>query len=293
MICTLCATRIGGSLFLVLLLGSAMSGCRSMTPPKQALDTAAISAVQSEIKRQVGIYARVSREKIPQDPIQFACGNGNVDFDISTVKAELTVTTARTSKTGLSLEVPWNGVTISSTGQRTRGATNTQVLTYTLWLADSNLQAFAKENAEVSKEEVLDAPIAQVLLSLREALLNGAKKSGRGPEPCFTNYDPAKPAMDAGNSFKLGLAYDSGRTGGLEIKIGIIDLTSSTEWKSSTGNTLTITFVQRGLAAVQRARDAVDTECKYPKTEADKACKDALDALKEQRKKAGGTLIPG
>jgi hypothetical protein len=133
------------------------------------------------------------------------------------------------------------------------------------------------------------APIAEVLLSLREALINGAKKSpsSKGPQPCFTDYNPDKPAADAGNTFKLGLSFTTDATGGLEIKVGILDLTATTEWKGTTGNTLTVSFVQRGLAKLQRAKDEVDALCKYPKKESDKACVDAVAAFRKLQENTG------
>src|SRR5204863_4965290 len=110
---------------------------------------------------------------------------------------------------------------------------------------------------------------------LREALINSAKRSAQGPQPCFTDYNPDKPAGDAGNTFKLGLSFVNDKTVGLEIKVWILDLTATTEWKSTTGNTLTVSFVQRGLDVIQRAKDKVDVLCKYPRDPNGKECKDA------------------
>lgn len=267
---------------------SSLSGCQT-PPPKQALDTDAISAVQSEIKRQVGIYVLASREKPDVKPEEFACGNGGVDFDISTVKAELTVTTEKNSKAALALGIPWNGATIGPSGEATKGATNTQVLTYNLWLSDSNLQSFKSANkAAVDQTDIADAPIASVLLSLRDALINGAKKREGELQPCFTNYNPDKPAADAGHSFKLGLTFVKGGKYGLAIKVGIVDLTVGTEWKSTNGNTLTVAFVQNGLGELQRAKDMVDARCKPPASPDDPGCKEARDQLEQARREAGG-----
>ena len=267
-----------------------VTGCQTSGPPKQALNTDAISAVQKEIKRQVGVYVLASQAKPDAKAEEFACGNGDVDFDISTVKAELTVTTEKSSKTALTLGIPWNGATIGPTGEATKGTTNTQVLTYNLWLTDSNLQAFKDASkAAGGQTDMTEAAIASVLLSLRDALINGAKKREGELQPCFTNYNPDKPAGDAGHTFKLGLTFVKGGKAGLAIKVGIVDLTAGTEWKSTTGNTLTVAFVQRGLEDLQSAKDMADAKCKPPTSPEDPACKKAREEEEKAKKKAGGT----
>lgn len=247
-----------------------------MPPPKQALNTEAISSVQAEIKRQIGVYIRASNNIVAIDHEQFWCGTGDIDFDISTVKAELTTTIEKINNAGLKLAIPVGAVTVGPSGGIKGDATNTQGLTYNLWLLSMSRQDPAIFKTAVTQKELGDAPIAEVLLSLREALIKSATKSAKGPQPCFTDYSPDKPAADAGNTFKLGLTFLTDVTGGLEIKVGIIDLTATTEWKGTTGNTLTVSFVQRGLAQLQRARDKADSECKYPKDDTAKACKDAV-----------------
>lgn len=181
---------------------------------------------------------------------------------------------------GLKLSAPWNTVTIEPSGATKTDTSNTQVLTYNLWLSDFNSKEF-DELGPPSSQQLSAAPIAKVLLSLRDALIDGAKASGGEPQQCFTNYNPLKPAADAGNTFKLALSFVRDSTTGLTIKVGVIELSSTMEWKSTTGNTLTVAFVQRGLATLQLARDAVDTECKYPKSIKDKACRDAVTAYEE------------
>jgi hypothetical protein len=273
---------------LLLCLGA--SGCASKPPLKQALTTEAIGAVQGEIKRQVGIYLRATRAKAGQAAPQsdeFWCGTGEINFDISTVKAELTTTMETITDAGLKLSIPWSAVKIGPSGDAKGDATNTQVLDYNLWLQDPELQDKTLMELEVSDAELQGAPIAQVLLALRQALIDSAKKKHKGPQPCFTDYDPTKPASDAGNTFKLGLTYLSDKMVGLEISVGVIDLTSSVEWKGTTGNTLTVAFIQHDLAKLQYARDAVDTECKYPKKETDEACTKARAAFAKLQKGPG------
>jgi hypothetical protein len=262
-----------------------LAACQTAPPKRQALDTAAIAAVQGEIKRQVGVFMREAAKHPAGESKDFWCGTGHIDFDISQVKAELTTTLETIKNTSAGLKIPWGAVEIDPSGSVKGDATNTEVLDYNLWPLEMERQTALMGSGVLDQKP---APIADVILALRDALINSAKKTAPGPQPCFTDYDPAKPGSDAGNTFKLGLSFVSDKTGGLEIKVWILDLTNTAEWKSTTGNTLTVSFVQRGLAKVQRARDAVDSECKYPKRYDDHPCQDALAAYKKTQEEAGG-----
>jgi hypothetical protein len=270
--------------------GLALAGCCTTAPLRQALDADAIGKVQGEIKRQVGVYIRAAQTADPAATGEFWCGSGKLDFDISTVKAELTTTIENISSGNLALKIPVSAVTLGPSGGVKRDVTNTEVLDYNLWPL-----ATARQNPDllgqaVTQDELKGAPVAQVLLALRHALILSAQKSQPGPQACFTDYIPDKPASDAGNTFKIGLTMVSDTTGGLEIKVGIIDLTASQESKGTTGNTLTVAFVQRGLAILQLAKDAVDTECKYPKQASD-ACKKAKARYQKLQDITGGIGI--
>ena len=96
-----------------------LAGCAGQ-PVQQAIDVRAISKVQNEIKRQVGVYVLASqqansnpvkeREKLAKgpgrpDPNPFWCGTGDIDLDISQVKAELTTTLDVTQSAGLGATV--------------------------------------------------------------------------------------------------------------------------------------------------------------------------------------------
>jgi hypothetical protein len=262
-----------------------LAACQTAPPKRQALDTAAIAAVQGEIKRQVGVYLREAARRSPGKPEDFWCGTGNIDFDISQVKAELTTTLETITNKSVGLKIPWGAVEIDPTGSVKGDATNTQVLDYNLWPFEAERQ-MALMQATVNAQK--PAPIADVILALRDALIASAKKTAPGPQPCFTDYDPAKPGADAGNTFKLGLSFVNDTTTGLEIKVWVLDLNATNEWKSTTGNTLTVSFVQRGLAQLQRARDMADAECKYPKKYDDHPCQDALAAYTKLQEKSGG-----
>jgi hypothetical protein len=266
--------------------GVALAACQTTPPPRQALDTAAIAAVQGEIKRQVGVYLLKSAHHAGGAPQDYWCGHGDINFDISQVKAELTTTLETITNHSGSAKITWGAVEIDPSGSVKGDATNTQVLDYNLWPLEMARQMGL---SGVKVEDEKPAPIADVILGLRDALIASAKKSASpGPQACFTDYDPAKPGADAGNTFKLGLSFVSDKTGGLEIKVWVLDLTNTTEWKSTTGNTLTVSFVQRGLAELQWYRDAVDTDCKYPKKHEDAACLKALADYTKKQDELGG-----
>jgi hypothetical protein len=264
----------------------ALMACSTPPPLKQALDTKAIQTVQAEIKRQVGVYMVAAKNHANENPKEFWCGTGDIDFDIATVKAELTTTVETINSGGVKLKIPVHAIQVGLSGSVKRDVTNTEVLDYHLWPLEMSRQPLL-----MSTQPDLDsAPIAKVLLSLREALIESAKKTAIGPQPCFTDYNPDKPAADAGNTFKLGLSFVNDLTGGFELSVGVLDLTATTESKGTTGNTLTVSFVQRGLAQLQHAKDKVDTQCKYPKDENTKECKEAVEAFKKLQDNTGVSL---
>lgn len=84
------------------------------------------------------------------------------------------------------------------------------------------------------------APIAAVLVNLRNAAITSATRPG----DCFRNY-PKKGEKGDANTYELGLKITS--TGKADVTVGLapIDVTAGVENKSSTGNTLIVTFAQR------------------------------------------------
>ena len=62
------------------------------------------------------------------------------------------------------------------------------------------------------------------------------------------------------------------------MKVAILSFSATGESKSTTGNTLTVSFVQQGIRKIQAAKDEVDQACKKPIHDA-KACTDAKAKL--------------
>jgi hypothetical protein len=276
-----------GLAFIALIGLLGMAGCASQKVV-QPIDVGAISAVQAEIKRQIGIYiAADSQVPVPSVTINgvatpvsniengFWCGNSSVDghigFDVSSIKVELVTTLDNTGGASAAFTLPADIVTVGPSGGYKRDVTNTQTLDYNLWPLEHQSRFFSQN---VTEEDIQSAPIAQALLSLRDALILSSMRldystsppTPRPPQPCFTDYDPTKPASDPGDSFKLGLSITNDVTGGVSVKVTILDFSATGESKSTTGNTLTVNFLQKVATTknIQSLRDAMDTECKYP-----------------------------
>jgi hypothetical protein len=288
-----------------ILLGLASCATHAIRP----IDVNSISAVQANIKAQIGIYMATVKNlpsAAPGDPKDgavvlinniatripagdFQCGVGAINFRISTIKAELTTTIDTTTgvKFGLSLPIP--GGTVGPSIGQSKERVNAQTLDFNLWPLLMRDQDLAVIENMPSDADIKSAPIARALLDLRNALILSATKMDfstsspkpRAPLPCFTDYDPANPTKDAGNLFKIALTTTVDSTGGLSIGIAPLTFTGSGESKSITGNTLTVAFVQQGLQGVQVLRDEVTQECKFPATAATvPICKVAKDALR-------------
>lgn len=281
---------LGKPLFFIIIGLLGLSSCASQQVV-QPIDVGAISAVQAEIKRQVGVYlAKDSQSPTPiitvngrATPLSqindgFWCGNGQIGFDISSVKVELTTTLDNSGGANAAFTLPANIVTVGPSGGYKRDVTNTQTLDYNLWPLENQSSSVLGQN--VTEQDLENAPIAQALLGLRDALILSAMKfdystsppTPRPPQPCFTDYDPTKPAGDPGDSFKLGLSITNDITGGVSVKVTILNFSATGESKSTTGNTLTVSFLQKTATtkSLQSLRDIMDTECKYPVKDAKK-----------------------
>ncbi len=290
-----------------------VAGCESAVPPP--IDVRAIGQVQAEIKKQVGMYVLAARTApvlilidgkytdIRGRKELFWCGSGNIDFDVSAVKAGLTTSLDTSAGFNFALTPP-APIPASGSFGFSRGARNSQALDYNLWPLEMSLQGDAFLASETPTEEDLSAaPIAQVLLSLRQAQITGATRTDyvtgvkRPPQPCFTNYDPAKPAADAGHTFTIGLKITTTVKGEISVGVSAVKIGASVASTTETGHTLKVTFMQRGLAVLQALRDRVDAECKYPNVFREK-CKAATVAYNQLRvdgeigESAWATLLP-
>jgi hypothetical protein len=282
-------------------------GCAAQ--PIHPIDVNSISAVQANIKAQIGVYLATVKNlpnaaagdpkdgavvlinniatRIPAS--EFQCGVGAINFQIASIKAELTTTVDTTAGVKFGLSVPLPGVTLGPSIGQSREKVNAQTLDFNLWplvMSDQDPRLMGSMPSEV---DIKSAPIARALLDLRNALILSATKldystnppKPRAPQPCFTDYDPANPSKDAGNLFKIAITTTLDSTGGLSVSVAPLTFTPSGEGKSITGNTLSVAFVQQGLQEVQILRDEATQECKFPAdAKTTPLCKVAEDALR-------------
>jgi hypothetical protein len=162
-------------------------GYEGAQPPP--IDVRAIGKVQAELKRQVAIYMHAAQDApiiVKIDGVDtdirnrkdlFWCGSGNVDFDISEVKAELT--TSIDTSVGFDFHVsPPAPIPASGSFSFSRGTRNSQILDYNLWPLGMDLQSDEFQSSRLSNlDNINSAPIARVLLSLRQAQVTGARES--------------------------------------------------------------------------------------------------------------------
>ena len=282
------------SLWLVLASSILLSGCHSSLPVRQAITADGIANVQWEIKRQIGVYnAWLSQNKAEEDKEQkkraYLCGAGSINFDIASI--DVSLTTAVENKSGPSVSGKTTGfVTFKPNWGNSTDATNTQELDYTLWPVDYSLPA--KYAQAVTGSDLDHAPLAKALIDLRSGLIKGAQlptlekptdvhEGGRGvplagkkiwAPVCFTDYNPDKPSDDPGYQFKLQVSFVDDTTYGFEIVVWLIDFSSTTENKSTTGNTITVNFAQTGVKDLQILADEVKKQCDFVNQDTDRKC---------------------
>ena len=127
-------------------IGFSLMGCTTTLPVPQALDYQSISAVEAEIKREIGLYmvaaARLEPTIIDQnktrvilsnDRKDYACGGGDIRFDISSVQADLLVTDENIGNFGGGIATPTATISGGLSEKISRDTTNTQELVYNVW----------------------------------------------------------------------------------------------------------------------------------------------------------------
>ena len=297
-----------------------LSGCASR-PVLQVLDTSAISAVQDDLKRQIGIYISESRQLptihrvrqsnkgpiseqvlvtldlIPRsDPIRkiFSCGNGDIGFQIDSVVADLKTTSSYGSGINLGVQVPISVISLNPTYSVSNTGSNSQSLDFQLWPLPPERQDYLQESLPPRPEHIDDkeAPIAAILLHLRSALLASAMRYDystdpptlRPPGPCFTDYNPHSIGdTPANNKYVVGLGFSRTEKAGIAVSASFLTLGANGELDSTTGNSLTVTFVQPGLEKFAKATAYRDKVCEgsWEKPKCSKA-NSCLGSLKEQ-----------
>lgn len=273
-----------------------LGGCQNGSQ-LQAIDVPAISAVQSDLKRQIAIhkafaqlpmqiairtpsggrqYVDIDRLPVPDGKDIWACGTGEVGFEIVSVEAELTTTLERSVSVNAGLSPQYAGLKITGKAGATRTVGNTQKLNYNVYPADYDVSRI-----QVSRELVNANPVAQVLTDLREALVASATRYDysqyppvlRPPTACVTGFNKDK-LDDPGGTYSLGLSIEANDNGGVTINLAVVELGIEGTYKSITGHSLTVTFRQANLDEVRQAHDEVARQC-APPHENSAACRNA------------------
>jgi hypothetical protein len=159
------------------------------------------------------------------------CGNGLIDFDITSVKLEILTTLDSSANGGIDIGpiVSGGGTTFAAGVGAGRSISNTQELVLATDLLPNRAFAYA------GTETVESAPIAGSLINLRNALIKAAEIENR---VCFKTTQNAK----VGNTYKIAISVEESTNGDIELGLAPLIVTTSGENKSTTGNTLTVSF---------------------------------------------------
>ena len=258
--------------------GLVLSGCQTMKsqlPPVHTIDVNAVSAVQAEIKRQVGIYQRASaadrarRLAAKPDKVDYWCGANGLDFEISSVKVDLLTSTDSTAKQNLGFKIPVSAFTLGPTGTHSYEATNVQELIYNEWLVSRPGGAPDETLVGPQSRAPSDrATLADILLALRNGLIEASRKSRpplapNGPQACFTAYNqaPDKAKDDPGDTIKIAFTAVGDATAGVSLDLGVASLGGSYEGKNTGSSTLTVSFRELGSVGFQACKDDKTKVC--------------------------------
>ena len=259
-----------------------LAGCAG-APPLRPIDIDEIGTVQGIIKQQVGIYIAathppadkpvtvvINGESKRVSELKFYCGNGNIDFDIKSIAVNLTTAIDRTRGVQFGVTVPAGRTTVGAEHKQSTETTNSQALSYTLWPLPYEEQEPALRHQIPTDQDIVKAELARVLLDLRNSLIVAATRfdysrpdqAAKPLQACFSDYDPVQPGSTPGNTFTLSLNIGKDSSHALTVTVGAVTLGPNRDAKASSGQSITVTFVQRGAVELQTLRDEAAAGCK-------------------------------
>jgi hypothetical protein len=223
---------------------------------QQVVNITSIPEIQADLKREVGVYIAVIAEHEAQyqkvgDQTPYWCGNGSLDFMISSVKLDVATSTdisnAASGSASLPIGNPQPSVSYST------DLSNTQELTFTEYPWNPAAQDPLVLQIPHQPADIAAAPIAATLLSLRNGLMAATKKNDpNAVQACFSDVpiellkpetDPSKlSAAGDGNTFKIGIAFTEQESGGLKIALGPLTLGDTLTNKDVASNSITVSF---------------------------------------------------
>lgn len=209
----------------------ATSGCATTSFQElQPIDEKRILAVVGEIKRQIGVYMRYQQSangyaRMERLSRQKICGNGLVGFDIKSVRMELLSTTDTTVAGSIAGGYP----PFSGSLGFGHSTANSQTLIVDYDVLPSRLPAASGEEDDFAK-----APIAGLMKNLSDA----AEKAGdQRTHACVR----MKQTPQAG-TYKIGITVTDTGNGNVAVGLSNVALGAGGDFKSTTGNTITVTF---------------------------------------------------
>lgn len=263
-------------IFAPVVLAPLLSGCAGLEPT--TISVSRIGSVVGDVKRQIAIYQTEAyyRHAHPdQDPARiqaraagYKCGNGDVDFDIDTAAFDLLSTYDGTSAAGVTAGGSFGGGSVSASFSSSLENNNTQELKF-------NLYPLHNYSGSDELDKSSPAPIADVLLALRDALILSSSKPGIcAYDYNFRSQKSAKPAggdqasggepSASGNTFKIAVTITRDNKVSLAAGYSFISVLLSREDKTIEGNTITVTFVQQGLPSAGLPLDPVTRDPQIP-----------------------------
>lgn len=228
---------LAGTIVAFMIGGCAPVGQRAV------ISGSAIGETLAEVKKQTTAYLGYQaymREHPKQDPalqgpdgkaLSFVCGEGKADFNIRSIRMELTTENTEGMRAGVGPIVALVPGAIAPIASVSSGRTETQKLSYN-WYPVRDQKIFPL--SELSE----DLPIAVTLANLRAQVLDASSKPGA----CFYAYDPNDPDRDPGHSYIIGLNISKEGQAGVKIGVAEVALDASGTYRSVTGNTLYVTF---------------------------------------------------
>jgi len=157
------------------------------------------------------------------------CGNGLVSYDVTSVKFELVTTTEGTVTAGINA----SKIPVGTIATLDVGASQSRVTSDSQTLAFTDEVQLSPKYVGYYGGSMDDSPIAKVLATMAETAIAGANQPSN---ICF------KSKAGDGNSYKIAISVSDDGKGNIGVGLAPAALTASGELKSTTGNTVTVSF---------------------------------------------------
>lgn len=240
--------RIGRSMLVCALLTgcqAASSGLSSESGVR--VDPKQIDLVLARVKQEIGLFLDDSVEVDKRWPallndlrIKPVCGNGKIDFTITSVKMEFEAVRDVSGGANAGLKIPVlpsaAAANISPSVKANYENSATERVSYAYYpptLAEYKVALARGAHENIPDDVRRTAAILPALNALRDALIRETAHY-----PCFRSTRAKDPDQEI--SFQVVLVDDKDVSGGFDFYI--VSLGSSVERKSTGGNTITVSF---------------------------------------------------